>query len=103
LERAVKTGHAAPNDSLLLAQLDSRNGKHTEAIKILITAVRADPYVSDLTDAMAAEYLKLGDYGKGLEVIRRGLSLFPDDRVLRALMSEVQAASIEEPNGSHVR
>ncbi len=95
LTRAVKTEHAAADDFLLLAQLDSRANKHVEAIQTLRTGMRANPYVPEITDAIAAEYVKLGDYSNSLEVIRRGLSLFPDDKILRALMNQVQSATID--------
>jgi len=101
LARAVKTGNAQGEDFLLLADLDSRANKHADAIDVLRAGQRLNPYLPNLAESLAAEYMKLGDYAASTDVIQHGLELFPDDKVLRKLKNDVQAAAIDGLNGSH--
>lgn len=101
LTRAIKTGNVQGEDFLLLAELDSRANKHADAIDVLTAGEQLNPYLPSFAESLAAEYMKLGDYAGSTNVIRHGLELFPDDKALRKLMSDVQSATIDGINGSH--
>ena len=101
LTKAVKTGHAEPDDLFLLANLKSQANQHTDAIDVLKTGMRLNPYSPDFVETMAAEYMKLGDYANSLDVIRQGLARFPDDKVLRKQMNQVQSATVDGMGTTH--
>jgi tetratricopeptide (TPR) repeat protein len=95
LAKAVRSGRSDPDDLLLLANLKSQASSHADAIELLKTGVRLNPYAPEFAEALSAEYVKLGDYANSLDVIRQGLVLFPDDKVLRKQMNQVQSATVD--------
>jgi hypothetical protein len=72
-----------------------------ERIEVLKTGMRLNPYSPDFVETMAVEYMKLGDYANSLDVIRQGLVLFPDDKVLRQQMNQVQSATVDGMSTTH--
>lgn len=102
LNECVQNEGAAAEDFLLLAQLDSAANKHTDEIAVLRAGMQKYPYSAELTESIAAEYVKLGDYRNGLDVIRCGLELFPDDKALRALEDQIESASLDRLSGGHL-
>ena len=101
LTKALKTGNARSDDFLLLADLYSRANKHADSIDVLKAGQQLNPYLPNFAESLAAEYMKSGDYASSTDVIRHGLELFPDDKVLRTLLNDVQSATIDGMNGSH--
>jgi tetratricopeptide (TPR) repeat protein len=90
LARAIQNGATAPEDFLLLAELYGRDNRHAEAIKTLEKGLAANPFFRELYEAAASHQLALGQLADALKTIHKGLDLFPDDRMLRILESEVQ-------------
>lgn len=101
LSLALKNGDTSGEDFLLLGNIDSQSNKHAEAIQVLQAGIQRNPYLPELREALAAEYVNAGDYRSSAEVIGQGLGLFPDDRVLRTLGSKVQSATVDGLTGSH--
>jgi tetratricopeptide (TPR) repeat protein len=101
LNRVVKSDHAGGDDILLLSQLDSRANKHAEAIEVLKGGLDRNPYSPEFAESIAAEYYKIGDYRNVLDIARRCLELFPDDKTLRALMNQVKSATLDGLSSSH--
>lgn len=101
--RAIKAGSTEREDFLLLAELYDRAHKNAEGIEILRLGMRANPYLPQFPEAIAAQYVQLDDYRNALDVIRRGLQLFPDDLTLRALGDKVRSAIPDEATGNHSR
>ncbi len=100
LGRSVKTEHPDREDFLLLAELYSRADRPSDAIEVLRVGMKKNPYVPEFAESLAAEYVKSGDYKNGMDVIRRGLGLFPDDKRLRALQKQVRSATLEGLSGT---
>ena len=96
LAGAVSTGSTAPEDFLLLGDLYGRDDRHEEAIRVLEKGREANPYFREFYEAAAVQQMALGKYGDALQVIRRGLSLFPGDITLRQLEQKVQSATLDD-------
>jgi tetratricopeptide (TPR) repeat protein len=92
LHKALSLGDADPDDLLLLATLESAANRHAAAIDILKSAIRKNPFSSEFADSLATEYQKTGNYKDCLDVVNRGLKLFPDDQALRALAEKARSA-----------
>ena len=95
LERALQSGSTAPDDLLLLAGLYGREHRNADAIRVLEKGAQANPYTREFSDALAVQYIALGQYGRALDVIRQGLKAFPDDVPLRLLEKKVKAATLD--------
>jgi len=48
------------------------------------------PYSSQLYNVLSLAYISAHKYSEGLEIIRKGLELFPGDRSLRLLRQKVE-------------
>jgi len=94
-ERALQLGSAAADDLLMLAGLYGREHRNADAIRVLEKGARTNPYTREFSDALAAQYIALGQYGRALDVIRQGLKTFPDDATLRLLDKKVKAATLD--------
>jgi hypothetical protein len=96
LTRALRAGATAPDDFLLLAELYGHDGRHAEAIRALEKGLQANPYFREFYEGMAAQQMAAGKYGDALQVIRKGLGLFPDDIKLRLLEKKVRSATLSD-------
>jgi len=94
-ERALQLGSAAPDDLLMLAGLYGREHRNADAIRVLEKGAQTNPYTREFSDALAAQYIALGQYGRALDVIHQGLKTFPDDVTLRLLEKKVKAATLD--------
>ena len=90
LSRSIEQGSKLVPDYMLLADLLSRSGQVSEAIDILKRAMELAPYSSQLYNALSLAYISAHKYSEGLEIIRKGLELFPGDRSLRLLRQKVE-------------
>ena len=93
-------GSTAPEDFLLLAELDGRANRHEDAIRVLEQGRVLNPYFAEFYDSTAAQQIALGKNGEALKVIRKGLELFPDDMTLRAMEKHVRSTTLD---GSDVK
>ena len=96
LAGALKAGSNAPEDLLLLGDLYGRDDQHAEAVRVLEKGREANPYFHEFYEAIAVQQMALGKYGDALQVIRKGLSLFPGDNMLRLLEKKVESATLDD-------
>ncbi|MBZ5595729.1 MAG: cytochrome c family protein [Acidobacteriia bacterium] len=96
LAGAVRAGSTAPEDFLLLGELYGRDDRHVDAIRVLEKGREANPYFVEFYEAVAVQQMALGKYGDALQVIRKGLSLFPGDNTLRLLEKKVGSATLDD-------
>ena len=95
--RIMQGGSPNVDDYTLLAELYLREGKNEEAIKLLEKARVANPYFPSIYEALAAQYMTVGDYRHATALLQKGLELFPDDAKLRMLDKTARSATLEGP------
>ncbi len=92
LSRAVRLGSTVPDDFLLLAELCADSGEMPRAIETLKRGIALAPYTRELYESLAVRYVKLGQYGDAVEIIQKGLKIYPEDKLLRILLEQVKPA-----------
>src|SRR5215467_8198888 len=97
-KRVVSSGSGNIDDSLLLANLYICAMRDREAIPVLEQARTVSPYFRELYDALANEYMALGQYGDAMAVLKKGIALFPDDFTLRELEKKANSVMLEPAN-----
>jgi lipopolysaccharide biosynthesis regulator YciM len=68
-----------------LSELQFHSNDFDGAIAVLTSALKRFPYVPTTYEHLAACYLSAGQPSKASEIIRRGLEVFPSDKVLLLL------------------
>jgi tetratricopeptide (TPR) repeat protein len=96
LEHSLEAGSVDRGDALLLARLYAADHREAAAIHILQKAAGVNPYVPEFVEALAALYLKLGQYRTTQTLIEKGLQLFPEDASLRQMRTKAESASLTE-------
>jgi tetratricopeptide (TPR) repeat protein len=95
MTRVTQTSYVRVEDYLLLAQLYTLERENLKVLRVLEKA-RADyPYFREIYESLAVQYIALEDYRNALEVLQKGLELFPEDVKLRALDKKARSATLE--------
>lgn len=95
--RIMQAGSPNVDDYTLLAELYIRGEQNKQAISVLEKARTENPYFPSLYEALAAQYMTVGDYRNAIAVLQKGLELFPGDTKLRALDKKARSATLEGP------
>ena len=88
LSEAIRLDSDSPKDYLRFSELQFRSRDFDGAIAALTSALRRFPYVAAAYEHLAACYLSAGQTSKASETIRRGLEVFPSDKVLLHLAEQ---------------
>jgi Flp pilus assembly protein TadD len=72
-----------------LSELQFRSNDFDGAIAVLTSALNRFPYVPTTYEHLAACYLSAGHPLKASDTIRRGLDVFPSDKVLLQLAQHI--------------
>lgn len=99
LTGAIRAGSTLPEDFLLLAEAYGQGKRQAEAIHVLRKGLEQNPYLREFYEALAAQYVALGEYRDALQMSRKGLDVFPDDTALLLLQKKVQAAMLDTSPG----
>jgi hypothetical protein len=99
LTGAIRAGSTLPEDFLLLAEAYGQGKRHAESIRVLRKGLEQNPYLREFYEALAAQYVALGEYRDALQMSRKGLDVFPDDTALLLLQKKVQAAMLDTSPG----
>jgi tetratricopeptide (TPR) repeat protein len=98
---ALQKNPASSDNYILLASVYARRGRSQEAVQVLMEGMPVSPYVKEFPESLAVQYMELGKYGDALKTIRRGLEVFPGDRVLRTLQKKAAAATLDDSGEPH--
>ncbi len=93
--RIMQSGSPNVDDYILLAEIYIRESKNQRAIKLLEEARASNPYFPSIYEALAAQYMAVGDYRNAIGLLKKGLELFPDDSKLRMLNKNARSATLE--------
>jgi hypothetical protein len=93
----LRAGDPNIDDYLFLATLYARSSQPKEAVAILEKARAASPYFRETYENLAKDYMELGQYGDALNVLVKGIELFPDDATLRDLQKKANSATLTGP------
>jgi tetratricopeptide (TPR) repeat protein len=94
LERIAATKLATPDDDFALGEQLAIAGRADEGIPILQKAVPSDPYNPLGYEALAIAYLAAGRYPDAADLVQKALKLFPENRILRILLSKIPAVTM---------
>ncbi|MEW5974387.1 MAG: cytochrome c3 family protein [Acidobacteriota bacterium] len=98
LSKAISLGTTSVTDFQDLADLHARAGKRDEAIDVLRQGIALAPFNAGLYKALALQYIQGEHYLKALEIMRRYLTIFPEDEFMRQLLLQAERAPM--PQGS---
>ena len=82
LSEAIRLDSDSPKDYMRLSELQFHANDFDGAIAVLTSALNRFPYVPTTYEHLAACYLSAGQPSKASDIIRRGLEVFPSDKVL---------------------
>jgi len=97
MKEVFRIGDPNIDDYLLLANLYVQTKQAKESVAILEKARSASPYFREIYENLAAGYMELGQYGDALNVLGKGIELFPDDAALRELQKKANSATLLGP------
>ena len=90
LSRAVQLGSNSAMDYENLGSLLTQEGRTQEAIAVVESGIKLDPYDERLYKALAALYIALHRYSQALAIMKKDLELFPEDDFIRSLVKKAQ-------------
>jgi lipopolysaccharide biosynthesis regulator YciM len=88
LSEAIRLDSDSPKDYMRLSELQFHSNDFDGAIAVLTSALKRFPYVPTTYEQHAACYLTAGQPSMASEIIRRGLEVFPSDKVLLLLAQQ---------------
>lgn len=94
--QVINQGSTSTYDYLLLDGLLARFGNLTASIDTLKKGISIAPYDRLLYESLAVRQLSNGNTAEGLQTIRRGLELFPEDPALRDMKNKAKARGLVE-------
>ncbi len=97
MQQVLHSGDPNVDDYLFIANLYRRTKQPKQAVEILEQARTASPYFREVYENLAAEYMELGQYGDAMNVLGKGIELFPDDATLRDLQKQANSATLSGP------
>jgi predicted CXXCH cytochrome family protein len=93
LAQAIEAGSTVASDFELYAQLLEQSGDSAAAIKALKKGITLNPYSTRLYKRLALIYIQTHQYPAALEAMKQELKIFPEDSLMRQLVTKVQNSS----------
>lgn len=97
MRRAIAAGSTKAADLDLYGRLLIHSGQMAQAAAILERDVALYPYSSERYKMLAFAYIKLTEYQRALDTMKRELNLYPQDSAMRALVERVEASFSAPP------
>ncbi len=91
LGEAIRLNTSSPRDYMLLSELQYRANDLSGAIAVLSTALARFPYLPTPYENLAVCYMRSGAPQKAVEVIQKGLAIFPTDQNLILLAGRMHS------------
>ncbi|HXJ93243.1 MAG TPA: hypothetical protein VMT20_10235 [Terriglobia bacterium] len=88
--RAVQLGSSSVSDYQNLGSLLADAGRTQEAITVVETGIKLDPYDERLYKALAVLNISAHRYPQALAAMKKDLELFPEDDFMRSLIEKAQ-------------
>ena len=92
LSRAVERGSTRSSDYDALASLLAKNGRGQDAITTLGKGIQIFPYEKQLANHLTLLYISKQEYAQAMAVMRRNVTLFPEDDTMRKMLDMAQQA-----------
>lgn len=92
--QVIDRGSGSVSDYLLLDIFLSRSGDLEGCIKVLQKGISVAPYSNFLYENLAIRQLSSGHVDDGLETLRKGLELFPEDSALQNMKQQAAAQGL---------
>jgi hypothetical protein len=92
LSRAILAGSTRPEDFLAVAEILIKEGRATDAEKILLQGKSLLPYDERFYQKLCRLYISTNQYEKALDMLRSSHQLFPEDSFLRLLWQKAEQA-----------
>jgi tetratricopeptide (TPR) repeat protein len=92
LSRAVERGSTRSSDYDALASLLAKNGRWPDAVTTLEKGIQLFPYEKQLANRLTLLYISRQQYVQAIAVMRRNVTLFPEDDTMRKMLDMAQQA-----------
>jgi hypothetical protein len=90
--QAIAAGSTVASDFELYANLLVSSGKAAEAIGVLKEGIYLNPYSTRLYKRLALAYIQVHDYSHALQTMKQELTVFPEDSLMRMLVTKAEAS-----------
>ena len=100
LARAVQLGSNSASDYESLGTLLGQAGRTTEAITVVESGLKLDPYNERLYKALALLDIRAHRYPEALAAMKKDLEVFPEDDFMRSLVQKAQDPSAPSANSN---
>jgi lipopolysaccharide biosynthesis regulator YciM len=95
MNQAMRVSPANVDDFIFMAELYIGQNHSREAVEWLEKARASNPNLREIYELLATQYMALGDYRSALNVLRKGIELFPGDAKLTALDQKARSATLD--------
>jgi hypothetical protein len=95
MNQAMRVSPANVDDFIFMAELYIGQNHSREAVEWLEKARASNSNLGEIYELLATQYMALGDYRSALNVLRKGIELFPGDAKLTALDQKARSATLD--------